>query len=71
VALLQNLVTSPNFRRPAPLAKDLLSIDDISDGRLIVGIGSGGLGAMRRFLAKTHGHLVSDRTIRRVRWASR
>jgi len=39
------MVTSPNFRHPVPLAKDLLSIDDISTGRLIVGVGSGGLGA--------------------------
>jgi len=39
------MVTSPNFRHPVPLAKDLLSIDDISNGRLIVGIGAGGLGA--------------------------
>jgi hypothetical protein len=38
------MVTSPNFRHPIPLAKDLLSIDDISEGRLIVGVGSGGLG---------------------------
>lgn len=41
---LGTLVTSPNFRHPVPLAKDLLSIDDISNGRLIVGVGSGGLG---------------------------
>jgi alkanesulfonate monooxygenase SsuD/methylene tetrahydromethanopterin reductase-like flavin-dependent oxidoreductase (luciferase family) len=39
------MVTSPNFRHPVPLAKDLLSIDDLSNGRLIVGVGSGGLGA--------------------------
>jgi alkanesulfonate monooxygenase SsuD/methylene tetrahydromethanopterin reductase-like flavin-dependent oxidoreductase (luciferase family) len=39
------MVTTPNFRHPVPLAKDLLSIDDISAGRLIVGVGSGGLGA--------------------------
>jgi alkanesulfonate monooxygenase SsuD/methylene tetrahydromethanopterin reductase-like flavin-dependent oxidoreductase (luciferase family) len=38
------MVTSPNFRHPVPLAKDLLSIDDVSSGRLTVGIGSGGLG---------------------------
>jgi len=38
------MVTSPNFRHPVPLAKDLLSIDDISNGRLIIGVGSGGLG---------------------------
>jgi alkanesulfonate monooxygenase SsuD/methylene tetrahydromethanopterin reductase-like flavin-dependent oxidoreductase (luciferase family) len=42
---LGTLVTSPNFRHPVPLAKDLLSIDDVSTGRLIIGIGSGGLGA--------------------------
>jgi alkanesulfonate monooxygenase SsuD/methylene tetrahydromethanopterin reductase-like flavin-dependent oxidoreductase (luciferase family) len=41
---LGTMVTSPNFRHPVPLAKDLLSIDDISNGRLIVGVGSGGLG---------------------------
>ncbi|MFZ1062200.1 MAG: LLM class flavin-dependent oxidoreductase [Acidimicrobiales bacterium] len=38
------LVTSPNFRHPVPLAKDLLSLDDMSGGRLIVGIGAGGTG---------------------------
>lgn len=38
---LGTLVTTPNFRHPVPLAKDLLSIDDVSDGRLIVGIGAG------------------------------
>jgi alkanesulfonate monooxygenase SsuD/methylene tetrahydromethanopterin reductase-like flavin-dependent oxidoreductase (luciferase family) len=41
---LGTMVTSPNFRHPVPLAKDLLSIDDVSHGRVIVGIGSGGLG---------------------------
>ncbi len=38
------LVTSPNFRHPVPLAKDLMTLDDVSDGRLTVGIGSGGTG---------------------------
>ena len=38
------LVTSPNFRHPLLLAKDLLAIDDVSNGRLSVGIGSGGTG---------------------------
>jgi alkanesulfonate monooxygenase SsuD/methylene tetrahydromethanopterin reductase-like flavin-dependent oxidoreductase (luciferase family) len=41
---LGTMVTSPNFRHPVPLAKDLLSIDDVSTGRLTIGIGSGGLG---------------------------
>jgi alkanesulfonate monooxygenase SsuD/methylene tetrahydromethanopterin reductase-like flavin-dependent oxidoreductase (luciferase family) len=38
------LVTTPNFRHPLVLAKDLLALDDISNGRAIVGIGSGGRG---------------------------
>lgn len=38
------LVTTPNFRHPLVLAKDLLALDDISNGRAIVGIGSGGTG---------------------------
>ena len=38
------LVTTPNFRHPLLLAKDLIAIDDISEGRLSVGIGAGGRG---------------------------
>ncbi len=38
------LVTSANFRHPLVLAKDLLALDDISRGRLTVGVGSGGTG---------------------------
>jgi alkanesulfonate monooxygenase SsuD/methylene tetrahydromethanopterin reductase-like flavin-dependent oxidoreductase (luciferase family) len=38
------LVTSPNFRHPLVLAKDLIALDDISSGRLIVGVGAGGTG---------------------------
>ncbi len=38
------LVTSPNYRHPVPLAKEIMSLDDISNGRLTVGIGSGGTG---------------------------
>lgn len=41
---LGTLVTSPNFRHPVPLAKELMSLDDISAGRLTVGIGAGGDG---------------------------
>jgi len=41
---LGTLVTSPNFRHPVTLAKDLLTVDDISGGRLTVGIGVGGTG---------------------------
>ena len=38
------LVASPNFRHPVSFAKELVSLDDISDGRLTLGIGSGGVG---------------------------
>jgi alkanesulfonate monooxygenase SsuD/methylene tetrahydromethanopterin reductase-like flavin-dependent oxidoreductase (luciferase family) len=38
---LGTMVTSPNFRHPVTLAKDLLSLDDISAGRITVGIGAG------------------------------
>jgi alkanesulfonate monooxygenase SsuD/methylene tetrahydromethanopterin reductase-like flavin-dependent oxidoreductase (luciferase family) len=41
---LGTMVTSPNFRHPVLLAKELLTLDDLSDGRLVVGIGSGGTG---------------------------
>ena len=45
---LGTLVTSPNFRHPVPLAKELLTLDDLSEGRLVVGIGSGGTGGAGR-----------------------
>lgn len=38
------LVTSPNFRHPVTLAKELLSLDHLSEGRLVAGIGAGGTG---------------------------
>jgi alkanesulfonate monooxygenase SsuD/methylene tetrahydromethanopterin reductase-like flavin-dependent oxidoreductase (luciferase family) len=41
---LGTLVTSPNFRHPVTLAKDLIALDDVSNGRVTVGIGSGGSG---------------------------
>lgn len=35
---------SPNFRHPVTLAKELISLDDISGGRVTLGIGAGGTG---------------------------
>jgi alkanesulfonate monooxygenase SsuD/methylene tetrahydromethanopterin reductase-like flavin-dependent oxidoreductase (luciferase family) len=39
---LGTFVTSPNFRHPLALTRDILAIDDVSDGRFLCGIGSGG-----------------------------
>jgi len=38
------LVASPNFRHPVPLAKEVMSLDDISSGRFILGVGAGASG---------------------------
>jgi alkanesulfonate monooxygenase SsuD/methylene tetrahydromethanopterin reductase-like flavin-dependent oxidoreductase (luciferase family) len=41
---LGSLVASPNFRHPVPFAKELLTLDDVTGGRLVVGLGAGGVG---------------------------
>lgn len=41
---LGTLVTNPNFRHPVTLAKDLITLDDVSGGRVTLGIGAGGSG---------------------------
>lgn len=41
---LGTLVASPNFRHPVPLAKELITLDDVSGGRVTFGIGAGGSG---------------------------
>lgn len=41
---LGTLVASPNFRHPVTFAKELMSLDDISSGRITLGIGAGGSG---------------------------
>lgn len=38
------LVASPNFRHPVPFAHELMTADRISAGRLVLGIGGGGVG---------------------------
>ncbi len=38
---LGTLVTSPNFRHPVTTVKDAISVDDISQGRFVLGIGAG------------------------------
>ena len=39
---LGTLVSSPNYRHPVTFMRDLLALDDISGGRLICGLGTGG-----------------------------
>jgi alkanesulfonate monooxygenase SsuD/methylene tetrahydromethanopterin reductase-like flavin-dependent oxidoreductase (luciferase family) len=41
---LGTLVASPNFRHPLPLAKEVVTLDDICCGRFTLGIGSGSTG---------------------------
>ncbi len=38
------LVASPMFRHPVTFAKELMTLDDISDGRVTAGLGAGGEG---------------------------
>jgi alkanesulfonate monooxygenase SsuD/methylene tetrahydromethanopterin reductase-like flavin-dependent oxidoreductase (luciferase family) len=40
---LGTMVASPNFRHPAHFAREITALDDISGGRLILGIGAGGV----------------------------
>ena len=39
---LGSFVISPNFRHPLALTRDILALDDVSDGRFLCGLGSGG-----------------------------
>ncbi|MEH1164788.1 LLM class flavin-dependent oxidoreductase [Micromonospora sp. CPCC 205539] len=41
---LGTLVASPNFRHPAAFARQVTTVDDVSGGRLLLGLGAGGIG---------------------------
>jgi len=41
---LGTLVATPNFRHPVPFAKELISLDDLSEGRIALGVGAGANG---------------------------
>ncbi|MFF9348231.1 LLM class flavin-dependent oxidoreductase [Streptomyces sp. NPDC014734] len=41
---LGTLVASPNFRHPVPFAKELMTLDDLSGGRVTLGLGAGANG---------------------------
>jgi alkanesulfonate monooxygenase SsuD/methylene tetrahydromethanopterin reductase-like flavin-dependent oxidoreductase (luciferase family) len=47
---LGTLVASPNFRHPVPFARSLLALDDISSGRFVLGVGSGGTGGYDNYV---------------------
>ena len=38
-------VASPNYRHPVPFGRELAALDDISDGRAVLGVGAGGTGS--------------------------
>lgn len=42
--VLGTFVASPNFRHPVPFAKELMTLDVMSAGRMLVGVGAGGPG---------------------------
>jgi alkanesulfonate monooxygenase SsuD/methylene tetrahydromethanopterin reductase-like flavin-dependent oxidoreductase (luciferase family) len=41
---LGTLVASPNFRHPVHFARQVTALDDVSGGRVLLGLGSGGIG---------------------------
>ena len=41
---LGTYVASPNFRHPVHFTREVTALDDISQGRLILGVGAGGIG---------------------------
>jgi alkanesulfonate monooxygenase SsuD/methylene tetrahydromethanopterin reductase-like flavin-dependent oxidoreductase (luciferase family) len=41
---LGTLVASPNFRHPVPFAREAMTLDELSGGRLTLGVGAGGAG---------------------------
>ena len=41
---LGTLVVSPNFRHPAAFARQVTALDDVSGGRVLLGVGAGGIG---------------------------
>ncbi|MFF5172454.1 LLM class flavin-dependent oxidoreductase [Micromonospora sp. NPDC000089] len=41
---LGTLVASPNFRHPAAFTRQITTLDDVSEGRVLLGLGAGGIG---------------------------
>lgn len=49
---LGTFVSSPNFRHPVPLSKELITLDVMSGGRITVGLGAGATGFDATVLGK-------------------
>ena len=47
---LGTMVASPNFRHPVHFAREVSTLDDISGGRLLLGLGSGGIAGFDNFV---------------------
>lgn len=62
---LGTLVCTPNYRHPVPLAQEAIALDDISGGRLVLGLGAGVDGPDSRVL----GEPPSGRDTRVARFA--
>lgn len=60
---LGTMVASPSLRHPVAFAKELMTIDDISGGRVIAGIGAGATGLDDRVLGG-EGPLPAERAAR-------
>jgi len=62
---LGTLVATPNFRHPVTLAREALALDDLSEGRLDLGLGPGSTG----FDARVLGHEPPSAAERMARFA--
>ena len=56
---LGTLVATPNFRHPVTLARDALALDDLSNGRLDLGLGPGSEGPDATALGRNRGRRPS------------
>jgi alkanesulfonate monooxygenase SsuD/methylene tetrahydromethanopterin reductase-like flavin-dependent oxidoreductase (luciferase family) len=63
---LGTLIASPNFRHPVPFAKELMTLDQLTGGRLELGVGVGTEGPDARVLGETLSR--AERTDRFAEW---
>lgn len=62
-------VLTPNFRHPVPLAKELMTLDRLSGGRLDIGIGAGTEGPDAGVLGEPS-YSRAERTARYLEWTA-